>query len=83
MTHTTTVQDRADAGMIPLCPITYQEAMTLYAENGRKPFSFLTRPYGVVKTIVVESGHVLASPVEPAREHYDWITLQRSARGIR
>lgn len=55
-----------------LKPMTYGEAMKLYWE-GRKPFSFVAAPYGVLKTITVERGNVLASPPDAAFAHYEWL----------
>jgi hypothetical protein len=60
-----------------LLAITYDDAMTIYKGNGRKPFSFVAAPYGVLKTITVERGSVLASPPDAARAHYDWLAINR------
>jgi hypothetical protein len=65
-----------------MTPITYDAAMKLYEENGRKPFSFVAAPYEVQKTIVVESGRVLASPPTAAMAHYEWVARHRAARGL-
>ena len=54
--------------------------MTLYAANGRKPFSFVAAPYGVLKTITVQNGSVLASPPDAARAHYEWLSTNRRKR---
>ena len=66
-----------------LAPLTYDEAMSLYSGNGRRPFSFLAAPYRIPKTIVVMNGSVVASPIQSAAAHYEWIARHRAARGIR
>lgn len=48
-----------------LVPMTYAEAFDLYVSCGRRSFSFVTAPYGVLKTVVSvlqhgRSGEVLA-----------------------
>ena len=48
--------------------VTYDEAMKLYVENGRHPFSFLAAPYGVLKTIQVQRGVVVAVPPQSVGE---------------
>jgi hypothetical protein len=72
----TTTNDRGSN----LAPITYNDAMALYRENGRRPFSFMAAPHGVLKTITVESGNVLASPPDAARAHYEWLAVNRRGR---
>lgn len=55
-----------------LLAITYGDAMRLYWQNGRHPFSFVAAPYGVLKTILVQrGGHVVAAPPAAARTHYE------------
>lgn len=63
-----------------IVPMTYDDAMSLYAGNGRKPFSFAAAPYGVLKTITVANGSVLASPPDAARAHYEWLVTNRRKR---
>jgi hypothetical protein len=62
-----------------LRPMSYGEAMKLYWED-RRPFSFVAAPYGVLKTITVQGGHVVASPPDAARAHYDWLAVNRRGR---
>jgi predicted alternative tryptophan synthase beta-subunit len=63
-----------------LVAITYDDAMKLYRENGRKPFSFVAAPYGILKTITIQSNNVVASPPDAARAHYEWLTANRRSR---
>jgi hypothetical protein len=63
-----------------LVPTTYDDAMKLYLQNGRKPFSFVAAPYGVLKTIMVQAGAVTASPPDAARAHYEWLMTNRRSR---
>lgn len=44
-----------------LVPMTYAEATQLY-HTVRRPFSFLAAPYGVLKTVVVQRGTIVAAP---------------------
>ena len=60
-----------------LIAISYADAMELYRANGRRPFSFIAAPHGVLKTITVMNSNVVASPPDAARAHYDWLTLNR------
>jgi hypothetical protein len=46
-----------------LVPMTYAEALDLFQANGRRPFSFLVKPYLVLKTVkVMKAGTVVAAP---------------------
>ena len=50
-----------------LQPMTYAAAMELYTSNGRRPFSFVAAPYGVLKTVMRLNGHVVAAPPAAAQ----------------
>ena len=63
-----------------LVAMSYDDAMKLYAESGRKPFSFLAAPYGVLKTIMLQGSSVLASSPDAARAHYEWLMANRRPR---
>lgn len=63
-----------------LVPMTYAEALAQYDANGKRPFSFFAAPYGIVKTITVQNGTILASPPDAARAHYEWLALNRRGR---
>lgn len=45
-----------------LKPMSYGEAMRLYWDCGRHPFSFVAAPYGVLKTVMPMNGNVVAAP---------------------
>jgi hypothetical protein len=80
-----TPPDTAPEGIITpetsnLAPITYEDAMALYAASDRRPFSFLAAPDGELKTILVmRDGAVGASP-HVARQCYEFDANQQRAR---
>ena len=61
-----------------LQPMTYGDALRLYFECGRHPFSFMVAPYGLPKTIAVtKSGNVTAQPPSAVLARYEWMAGKR------
>jgi hypothetical protein len=51
-----------------LVPMTYSEAARLFRENGKRPFSFVAAPYGVLKTAVIQRAGLVAAPPSSVNE---------------
>ena len=62
------MQSRYTPETTNLAPITYAEAAKLFLENGKRPFSFVAAPYGVLKTAIIQHAGLVAAPPSSVNE---------------